>query len=214
LNRALYLLLIASVPGAGLFAQDAPKVELFGGYAYFGLPAGEGLGLTAATLNGWDAAAKLNLRRRVGIVADFSGNYGQRRMTPTQFQPLDTNPGKYRQHTLLFGPEVRVVHRKRLNVNVRALIGAAYIDTLVLPLREPYQPPPPLVGPPQPPLTEVQLGWEKTVTGGLGGSVDYRISDHLRYRIVQPELIVLGLGSSNRSRLRVSTGIVFTFGSL
>jgi hypothetical protein len=213
LKPALYLLLIASITGPGLCAQDAPKLEFFGGYSYFGLPKDSGSGLTAAHLNGWNAAVKLNLRKRVGIVADFGGNYGERRMTPTQYQPRDTKPGDYRQHTFLFGPEVRIIDRARLSVNLRVLIGAAYIDTLVLPLREPFQPPPPLIGPPQPPVTKFQVGWEKPFTGAIGGSVDYRISEHVRYRIVQPELIVLGLGSSNRSRLRVSTVIVFTFGS-
>jgi hypothetical protein len=147
------------------------------------------------------------------VVADFGGNYGERRMLPTQFQPRETKSGTYRQHTVLLGPEVRALANDRLAVNVRALIGAAYIDTLVLPLQQPFQPPPDLLGNPQPLVTEFRLGGEKPVAGAFGGSLDYRISEHLYYR-VQPELLVLHLGGTNDTNLRLSTGIVFKFGGL
>lgn len=209
-NTFRLVLGMALLSTAGL-AQQTPLVELFGGYSYFGLPAVEGSGLTAANLNGWNASAKLNLRPRIGLVADFGGNYGERRMVPTQFQPIETKPGTFRQHTILFGPEIRAFGNDRFNVNVRALIGAAYVDTLVLPLPAPIQQPPDLLGNPQPPITAFHSGDEKPVTGALGGSLDYRISERLYYRI-QPELVVVHLGSTNDKSLRLSTGIVFTFG--
>ncbi len=217
-NRAFLssaFIVVTPILGTGLFAQDAPMVELFGGYSYFLLAQESDSGLTAANLNGWDASVKLNVRPRVGIVADFSGNYGERRMTPTQFQTRKTKPGGFRQHTILFGPEIRAFTNARLNVNVRALIGAAYVETLILPLREPFQPPPDLLGNPQPVVTEFRIGGGKPLTGALGGSVDFRISDRLYYRILQPEFVVINLGGVvNRLNLRVSTGIVFTFGAL
>lgn len=209
-KTSLSLFILAAVLSVGLFAQDAPKLELFGGYSYFGLPSEEASGLTAANLNGWNTSVKLNVRPRIGVVADFSGNYGERRMVPTQFQPRETKPGAFRQHTTLYGPEVRAFTNDRFTVNIRALIGAAYIDTLLLPLQEPFQPPP-ITGIPQPTVTEFRLGGEKPITGALGGSLDYRISDRLYYRI-QPELVVVHLGSTNDMSLRVSTGIVFRFG--
>lgn len=196
-------------------AQQLPNGELFGGYSYFRLSQDEGARLTAANLNGWNASVKLNVRSCIGVVVDFGGNYGERQMVPTQFQRVETKPGSFRQHSILFGPEVRVLTTDRFNVNVRAVIGAAYVDTLELPLREPFQPPPDLLGNPQPPITEFRLGWEKPLTGAVGGSIDYRISEGLYYRILQPELAVAHLGGVvNRMNLRVSTGIVFRFGGL
>lgn len=204
-------LLISLILGVNLPAQVAPVVEVFGGYSYFRLPKAEP-GLTAANLNGWSAAVKLNVRERVGLVVDVGGNYGTRRMVPTELQRVDTFPGNYRQHTVLFGPEVRVPAGERFTVNVRALIGAAYIGTLVLPLREPFVQPPPLTGEALPPLMEFTFGNEKPVTGALGGSLDYRLSDRLAWRVVQPELVVIGLGgTASRKCARISTGLVFTF---
>jgi hypothetical protein len=194
--------------------QDAPKLELFGGYSYYRLPKESDSGLTAANLNGWNASVKVNVRRRIGVIVDFGGNYGERRMLPTQFQPRETKPGIYRQHTVLIGPEVRAFANDRIIVNVRALIGGTSVGTLVLPLRVPFQPPPDLLGNVQPPITEFRLGGEKPVTGAFGGSVDYRISDRLLYRILQPDLVVTHLGGLNWKHLRLSTGIVFTLGKM
>jgi hypothetical protein len=188
---------------AALSAQDIPKIELFGGYSYFRLAAEQG-GLTGADLNGWNAAVRWNVHPRVGLVADFGGSYGQRGLDAA----VAVAPGSFRQHTVMFGPEVRVLGRGRLTVNVRALIGAAYRDELVLILRDPYQPPP------SPADVEFRYGPEKPVAGASGGSLDYRISPRWRYRILQPELVVISLGSTNCRSLRASTGIVFTWGSL
>jgi hypothetical protein len=195
---------------AEAFAQDIPKIEVFGGYSYFRLATEEG-GLAGADLNGWSAAVKWNVHPRVGIVADFGGSYGQRGLDASS-RPV--RPGTFRQHTVLFGPEVRVLGKDRLTLHVRALIGAAYRDELVLPLVDPYQAPPSLDGVPQPTLYEYRFGPEKPVAGAVGGSVDWRISEHWRYRIFQPELVAISLGSANRRCLRASTGIVFTWGSL
>lgn len=67
---------------------------------------------------------------RLGFLADFSGHYGERGripetieslITPGQFQRVEAIPGSIDQHTFLFGPEVRLLQRDRLTVNVRAL---------------------------------------------------------------------------------------------
>jgi hypothetical protein len=210
MNKNLRLLPCIPLLAAAAMAQPAPRLELFGGYSYFGLPAEKSSGLTAASLNGWSAAASLNLRPRIGLVVDFGGNYGTRRMLPTPFQPVETRPGAYRQFTMLLGPEVRVFANERFSVNIRALIGGADIETLVLPLPAPI-PQPDLNGNPQPPLTEFRFGGEKPVAGALGGSLDYRISERFSWR-VQPELVVLHLGSTSFKSLRLSTGIVFRLG--
>src|ERR1017187_9311299 len=104
-RTALTLFIITPALSVGLFAQNTPKLELFGGYSYFGLPAVAATGFTAANLNGWNASAKLNLRPRIGLVADFGGNYGERRTVPTQFQPIGTKAGTYRSEERRVGKE-------------------------------------------------------------------------------------------------------------
>jgi hypothetical protein len=162
--------------------------------------------LTAVNANGWQGAVKLNLRPWIGCVFDASGNYGERRMIPTRFQPRETHDGNWRQHIVVFGPEIRAFRGKRLTGNARALIGATYVSDLVLPLREPLQ------LPKGPVVTEFRLGRSKPVTGVVGGSLDYRITERLSWRFIQLDLVVTHLGGENVKQLRVSTGVVFTIG--
>jgi len=55
------------------------------------------------------------------------------------------------------------------------------------------------------------------VCGFSGGSVDYRMSDRLTYRIIQPEVLTTvghfypGRGAIVDANLRVSSGLIFRF---
>ena len=203
-------------------AQDTPKIEVFGGYSYLGLTAQSRTSLKAAGLSGWNVSVKLNVTPRIGLVADFSGNYGQRGLTPyttpcgisigpCEAQRVEALPADMRQYTFLFGPEVRVLRRNRLSVNLRALVGAAHTSTLVLPLVEPIQSV-------APPTTQFSFPSATTFAAALGGSVDFRITDRLSYRIVQPELLYTRPGSPvmgnnwSQYNFRLSTGLVFRSG--
>jgi hypothetical protein len=207
-------------------AQETPKLELFGGYSYLGLTEQPRIFLKAASLSGWNASVKLDVTSRIGLLADFSGHYGDRGLTPYTINSLTTPgelkrveaiPGDMRQYTALFGPQVRVLRWNRFSVNARALMGVAHTNTLVLPLREPIQRPPDLFGNPTPPITERTIPSATTFAASFGGSVDYRITDRLSYRIVQPELLLtrsgsMGTNNWNQYNLRLSTGVVFTSG--
>jgi len=207
-------------------AQDTPKIELFGGYSRLwltGQPRSDWEPASNGWNNGWDVSAKLNVTPRIGLLADFSGHYGHWTLTPYTRWPgtdherrIEPMPGDMRQRTFLFGPEVRLLRRDRLTVNVRALMGVAHTNTAVLPLREPVQWPTDLFGP-LPPLTELTFPSASKFAASFGGSLDYRITDRLSFRIIQPELLLIrsgGRGSEpwNQSNLKLSSGIVFTSG--
>lgn len=191
----LSLFLITPVLSVGLFAQNAPKVELFGGFSYLRLA--EQTYLSAANLNGWNASGKLNVAPRLGFLADFSGHYGERRLQlPVGSNPsISPEPGEMRQHTFLFGPELRVLTRDRLTVNVRALAGVAHTNTLMF-------------------VEHLTFPSANAFAAAFGGSIDYRISDRFSYRIMQPELLLTRFSRSTQPDVRVSTGIMFTFGRL
>lgn len=202
----LLLMLVCTTSGA--LAQTIPGVDVFAGYSYTRMPSESG-GLTAANLNGWNASVKVKFWSRAGWVFDFGGSYGRRRMVASGFQTRETFPGAVNQHTVMFGPEIRLFTRKRLTVNARALIGALYVNTLTLPLKEPFE-----AGPGVPPalITEFTIGRAKPLAGAVGFSLDYRVTDHLSIRLLQSDLVVVSLGDLNLRRPRASTGIVFTFG--
>ena len=200
--------------------QEPPKVEVFGGYSCLALTEQSRTSLKAASLSGWNASVKLNVTPRLGLLADFAGNYGQRGLTPYTINSLTTPgelmrveavPGDMGQHTFLFGPEVRFLRRDRLSVNVRALIGVAHTNMLVLPLREPIQ------RPTGSPITERTFPSASMFAAAFGGSLDYRITNRLSYRIVQPEILLTRMGSAasenwNQYTFRLSTAVVFTSG--
>jgi hypothetical protein len=159
---------------------------------------------------------------RIGLLADFSGHYGQRGSRPLtmynpagpgELQQFERLPADMRQHTFLLGPEMRLLRRDHLSVNVRALMGVAHTNTLVLKYREPLQ----LPGSSAPPITQKTFPSASALAASFGGSLDYHITDRLSYRIIQPELLLtcsamMAKASWNQLNLRLSTGIVFTSG--
>jgi hypothetical protein len=116
---------------------------------------------------------------------------------------IRTEPGHIHQYTFSVGPEIPIVHHGRLTVNVRALVGVAKTNTLILPLTARIQFP---LGPNGDSVTFSR----RTIPGGTGfvgsldAGLDYRISDHLSYRIVQPELLVVNSMSSISIDMRIS----------
>lgn len=206
-------------------AQETPTFEVFGGYSYLRLARQTNAGLEAANQNGWNTSFKLNFVPRIALVADFSGNYGQRGRTPLslsttsgQITQIGFKPDEMRQHTFLFGPEFRLVRRNRLTLNVRALVGAAHTNRLVLQLNQPIERPPDPFGNPQPSITQFTVGSKIAFAASFGGSLDYRITDRLSYRIVQPDILLTRYGvaaggeHTTNADVRVSTGIVYRFG--
>ena len=95
------LILFASTAG---LAQEAPKVEVFGGYSWAG-----------GNFHGWNASITGNVNKWFGIVGDFSGHYGSE-----QDGSVRINQDA---HSFLFGP--RVSHRgKRFTPFAYAVFGA------------------------------------------------------------------------------------------
>src|SRR5215470_10111602 len=139
------VLLLWSLP-LTVAAQGTPRAELFNGYSRLRLT--NDSGLEPADLNGWNASAKLNVTPRIGLLGDFSADYGCRSLAPYQlFLPIPgnpnplirTEPGHIHQYAFSIGPEIRIIHRGRLTVNARALVGLAKTNTLTLPLTTPIQ---------------------------------------------------------------------------
>jgi hypothetical protein len=83
------------------------------------------------------------------------------------------------------------------------------MNTLVLPLRAPIQLP---FGPNGETVTfsHRTVAGGNAFTGSLGASLDYRITERLSYRIVQPELLVVNFVGATPIHLQISSGIVFT----
>lgn len=178
-------------------AQETPKVEAIAGYSYLGLSQQPRLRFESGALNGWKASLKFNLTYRIGLLADFSGNYGQMELTPDR---LTRTSVFRRQHAYMFGTEMLVLQSSRVKLNARALLGVAHTNNTALP--QGYLP-----------------IADNAFAVAFGASVDYRITNWLSYRILEPEVFVTRSGSSatnswQQYNLRLSSGIVFTSGRI
>jgi opacity protein-like surface antigen len=110
LRRVLYGLVLAVLIFRPSAAQEVPKAEVFGGYAY----GGQGT-------RGWNASVAGNLNSWFGLVADFGGQY-------TRLEEPDASE-RIKTHSFLFGPQVSVRSHKRVTPFARALFGTSTIRT-------------------------------------------------------------------------------------
>lgn len=83
--------------------ENAPRVELFGGYQFSHIP-----GYNA---NGWNASSAFNLNDWFGVAADFSGAY-------TTVSGVDV-----KNHTFMFGPVFSYRKHDTFTPFVHALFG-------------------------------------------------------------------------------------------
>lgn len=99
-------------------AQDAPKVEIFGGYSYLRANS-EGDGLD---LHGWNASAAVNFTKWAGIVADFSGHYGDVTVAPGVSPDVST-------YLFLLGPRFSYRKHNVLTPFGHVLLGVSRLHT-------------------------------------------------------------------------------------
>ena len=91
-------------------AQESyPKAEVFGGFSLSSIAAGTPS--TRTQFYGWQASVNGNLHRRVGIVADFGGQYKS---------PAGIGISNYQ---FLFGPQISM-RQEKVTPFVHALVGA------------------------------------------------------------------------------------------
>jgi len=129
--RHLFCVVLIIVCNLAVFAQDAPKTEIFAGYSYGNyelLPGSSSVVVDTTTvsgapsgrlgLNGWNGSVAVNMKRWFSFMTDFSGYYSGSSASTTvteTFSPcascgtqtttivnVASNP---RIHNFLFGPQ-------------------------------------------------------------------------------------------------------------
>jgi hypothetical protein len=229
-NFAFILLFLPTV----LLAQKVPQVDVFGGYSFLHI---DTQGVTGSTLdsdcnmispglcpagtfhvhpnfNGWEAAIRFNLIHGLGIEADFSGNYGKPLTLSSGAQQVINSlgiggfPPKVTSYNFLFGP---VVHKQigRSTPFVHGLFGMNRLASGTVTLPSGFGLPPSL------------SGNDTAFAMALGGGLDMKVARHLAVRVVQADYLYTGHDFSfglsgiakHQNNVRVSAGIVYSFGS-
>ena len=198
------VLLVVAFVMLSLFAwaQDGPRIQIFGGYQFLHVGSFDGDGDSAANTIGWDASATVKLYKRVGITADFSGNYRSEGIVNSQ-QTSAPVPTQIRVYTYAFGPSASLYSNRKLNLFAHALFGGAHIrpDGCAI-----------FSGSPD----ECGSGSYTGLAVMLGGGVDVMPNERLGWRAAQFDWVRLpnqfaSMVSTSQGNLRVSTGFVFRF---
>jgi opacity protein-like surface antigen len=206
MRKLLISAALALCAPAAVLAQDAPKVEVFGGYSYQ---------ITEEEIggHGWEASIAGNFTDWFGVKADFSGHYGSdsERLPPLGFPII--SPGlpqvpalvvdtDVSEHRFLVGPQF-TLRSDRFSVFAHGLVGASrrnidFATTLA----------PDVLGP----IPPFEQTFKRTdFAAAVGGGVDIKITDGLAYR-VQADYAPTRDNGQTRDNARISTGIVFRFG--
>jgi len=196
-RKTLCLAAIAFLSSICVWAQDTPRVEVFGGYALARVDDKNGATQARINLNGWSSAVTVNFTRNIGAAADFGGYYGTHDtppFTPMTCQPCITVPGvpvSTRVHSFLFGPQVSFPLNP-VTPFAHALFGTAHI-------KSEFTVPP-------------QLSADTSAFAyALGGGLDVSFSRLLAWR-VQLDYMRSNWNFQSQNNMRVATGLVVKLG--
>ncbi|MGA9771020.1 MAG: outer membrane beta-barrel protein [Blastocatellia bacterium] len=184
------LLITLSAPSQ---AQDAPDVEVFGGYSFF---KGDGGG----SLHGWNASIVGNLGQSFGVVADLSGHYGTQSLRADFSDPdfpatiiarADSNA---KLHMILGGLQYAYRKHKKITPFAHALFGASRLSTKATLS---------FAG-----ITREISTADIAFTAAFGGGLDLKLNENVSLRMIQADYVLTRFGGSTQSNARLSIGIV------
>ena len=155
-------------------SQETPKAEVFGGYSWAG-----------GNFHGWNASVTGNITKRFGVVADFSGHYGNEVDGPLLIHED--------AHSFLFGPRFSF-RGKRLTPFVYALFGATRFHESANIFSQH--------------LSDSDTGF----SSALGGGLDIRVNNRVAIRAFQLDYFRPNFFGEAHNRGRLAVGVVLRLG--
>ena len=164
-----------------------PSGNAYIGYSYM---SADLLSSGRTNMNGWNGSLEGKVLPFIGIVADFSGNYGTAGVPPNSLCNGGSCSGLSATtdiYSYLFGPRVSITVGK-VRPFAEALFGAGHI-------------------------TESASGFSNSNTSfayAVGGGIDYHLIPLISWR-VEGDLLQTRFFSNTQNNVRISTGIVIHF---
>jgi hypothetical protein len=218
---------------AAVFAQDAPRAQVFAGYSYgnyellsstSGILVGPNAAVTGSSgsslrlgLSGWNASVAVNLNRWLLFATDTSGYYSGSSASSTSTQTflpcagcnIQTNTTvntfeRPRIHNFLFGPQFSYPNRK-IRPFAQFLIGGEHVDLARMVTASSSGG---IV-----PIPPAVLSGRVAETGfamAFGGGLDYSIKPCLAWRL-QADYLTSAAGIA-QNHVRISSGLVWRLG--
>jgi len=217
---------------AAVFAQDAPRAQVFAGYSYGNyelLSSTSGIlspnaAITNSSgsslrlgLSGWDASVAVNMNRWLLFATDISGYYSGSSASSTSTQRLlpcagcniqtNTTVNTFehpRIHNFLFGPQFSYPNRK-IRPFAQFLIGGEHVDLARMVTASSLGG----IVPIPPAVASGRLA-ETGFAMAIGGGLDYSIKPRLAWRLQADYLTsAAGIGQNH---VRISSGLVWRLG--
>ena len=195
----LAALAIVSLASCAANAQVPTNGNVFFGYSYLNTTPLTSVGITSRQgLNGWEGSVEGKVFRYVGLVADFSGNYGSQTLpiaVGTCAIGVVCSPLRANTHVqnFLFGPRVSANFGK-IKPFGEFLVGAGHISVdMTSPFPDNFLKPN-----------------DTTLALAIGGGLDYKIIRPIAARF-QADYIQTRFFGTNQNNIRLSTGIVLRF---
>lgn len=213
-----------------VFAQDAPKAEIFAGFSYgnyelipgtsgFSIPDETISGSSSARLGlfGWNGSVAVNVNRWFSFATDFSGYYSGSSTSTTITETITPCPGCQQEtitsvnvashpkvHNFLFGPQFSYP-RGKIRPFAHFLLGMEHLDltrseSVTATCISCFT----ISAVPIPVLGSNEFAM------AIGGGVDYSIKHNLAWRLASDYLTGQGTGQNH---VRVSTGLVWRLGN-
>jgi opacity protein-like surface antigen len=203
-----------------VFAQDAPKAEIFAGFSYGNfelIPGTSSFSSPTETVSssssgrlgtfGWDGSVAVNMNRWFSFATDFSGYYSgsststTRTVTlPTGTETITNVASNPKIHNFLFGPQFSYPAGK-IRPFAHFLLGGQHADVTrseIITCATCF-----IIGIP------INVGSGIEFAMALGGGVDYSFKHNLAWRLESDYLTNQGTGQNH---VRVSTGLVWQLG--
>jgi hypothetical protein len=185
LPRRIAVVLALLLMSAAGFAQNPTSGNVFLGYSLNRASTGWS---DTGNLNGWELSAEGKMAPYVGIVADWSTQYGTLQMSVGHvFGGTGTIDTTTRVESYLVGPRVSVTVGK-FRPFANALIGAGHLHEDAL---------------------DYAHG-ETCVSDAIGGGLDYHLLSRVSWR-VQGDLLQTRFHNVRQDDIRISTGLVMNF---
>jgi hypothetical protein len=163
-------------------AQIPTGGNIYAGYSYYNT----NLGATRQSLNGWEGSVEGKFFPFVGIVADFSANYGDLKFIGPCPPGLGCGVVSTNSHVdnFLVGPRVSF-SVKGVRPFAEAFIGFAHVNTN-------------------------GFGSDTSFSSGVGGGLDFKLFGPIAWRF-EGDYLHTNLFNAPQNNLRLTTGVVLRF---
>jgi hypothetical protein len=163
-------------------AQIPTRGNIFAGYSYYNT----NLGADRQSLNGWEGSVEGSFFPFVGIVADFSANYGDLKFTLPCPPAVACPVASVNSHidNFLIGPRVSV-SLKGVRPFAEAFVGFGHVNTN-------------------------GFGSDTSFASGVGGGLDFKLFGPIAWRF-EGDYLHTHLFDAPQNNVRLTTGVVLRF---